>query len=258
MAHCADYGSPSGASHAAIRGVGQDMIPYHNNSFDMIIDSHTHVSRPGAVVNLDPVSTLVRGMVLADDRYYSVGIHPWNAGCYTPRDLGTLRRLAASPRVVAIGETGLDLVHESYEWAQDGKKRILRQAHPDIKRQMELLKFHIELSERVGKPLLLHVVKLYPEVIRLRNKLKPSQPWVVHGFRGKPSLAKDLLRYGFYLSYGEHFNEDAVKRTPPGRMLAETDESRMPIEEIIAALPVTPGVSLPDLWPGHCVGDPQV
>lgn len=223
----------------------------------MVLDSHTHKSHPGAVVNIDPVSTPPRDLVLQDDRYYSVGIHPWNAGCYTRRDVGTLRRLAASPRVVAIGETGLDSVHVSYEWVQKGKTKEVVQAHPDIERQMELLKLHIELSEELGKPLLLHVVKLYPEIIRLRNRLKPSQPWIIHGFRGKPGLAKDLLRYGFYLSYGEKFNEASVRRTPPGRMLAETDESRMPIEEIVAALPVTPAVSLPDLWPGHCAEDPQ-
>ncbi|MDE6066618.1 MAG: TatD family hydrolase [Duncaniella sp.] len=224
----------------------------------IILDSHTHRSRPGVVVNLDPVATPPRDLVLADDRYYSVGIHPWNAGCYTRRDLGTLRRLAASPRVVAIGETGLDMVHVSYVWVPKGKSREIVQAHPDLKVQMELLMHHIELSEHVGKPLVLHIVKLFPEIIRLRKKLKPTQPWIIHGYRGKSGLAKDLLKCGFYLSYGEYFNPQSVKVTPPSRMLAETDESRMPIEEIIAALPVTPGVSLPDLWPGHCAEDPQV
>ncbi|MDE6395190.1 MAG: TatD family hydrolase, partial [Duncaniella sp.] len=130
----------------------------------MVLDSHTHKSRPGAVVNIDPVSTYSRDIVLEDDRYYTVGIHPWNAGCYTARDIGTLRRLAVSPRVVAIGEAGLDAVHESYEWVQKGKSRMVVQAHPDIDKQMELLKQHIELSEQLGKPLLLHVVKLYNEI----------------------------------------------------------------------------------------------
>ena len=223
----------------------------------MVLDSHTHTSRPGAVVNIDPVSTAPRDLVLLDDRYYTVGIHPWNAGCYTPRDLATLRRLAASPRVVAIGETGLDSVHVAYEWVQKGNAKEVVQAHPDVKKQMELLKLHIELSEQLGKPLLLHVVKLYPEIIRLRNKLRPSQPWIIHGFRGKPGLAKDLLKFGFYLSYGERFNPESAGVTPPERMLAETDESRMPLEEIVAALPVTPAVSLPDLWLGHCAEDRQ-
>ena len=227
----------------------------------MIIDSHTHISRPGAVVNIDPVSMPARDIVLADDRYYSVGIHPWNAGCYTPRDVSRLRRLAAHPRVVAIGEPGLDSVHVSYEWMPRGKMMEIVQAKPDFDKQMELLKIHIELSESLGKPLLLHIVKRYPEILKMRIKLKPSQPWIIHGFRGKPGLAKDLLKWGFYLSYGEKFNEASVLVTPPERMLAETDESRVPFDEIVASLPVTPAVSLPQLTalpPAHRAEAQQV
>lgn len=225
----------------------------------MIIDSHTHNSRPGAVVNIDPVSMPPRDIVLSDDRYYTVGIHPWNAGCYTDRDVARLRRLAAHPRVVAIGETGLDSVHVSYEWVPRGKAMEIVQAMPDIDKQMELLRLHIELSETLGKPLLLHIVKRYPEIMKMRIKLKPRMPWIIHGFRGKPGLAKDLLKWGFYLSYGEKFNEASVLVTPPERMLAETDESRVPFDEILASLPVTPAVSLPLLLtPAHCAEDPQV
>ena len=169
----------------------------------MIIDSHTHNSRPGAVVNIDPVSMPPRDIVLAGDRYYTVGIHPWNAGCYTPGDVARMRRLAARPQVVAIGETGLDSVHVSYEWVPKGKSMEIVQAVPDLQKQIELLNIHIELSETLGKPLLLHIVKRFPEIMKMRIRLKPRMPWIIHGFRGKPGLAKDLLRWGFYLSYGE-------------------------------------------------------
>ncbi|MCX4368714.1 MAG: TatD family hydrolase [Duncaniella sp.] len=226
----------------------------------MIIDSHTHNSRPGAVVNIDPVSMPPRDIVLAGDRYYTVGIHPWNAGCYTPGDVARMRRLAARPQVVAIGETGLDSVHVSYEWVPKGKSMEIVQAVPDLQKQIELLNIHIELSETLGKPLLLHIVKRFPEIMKMRIKLKPRMPWIIHGFRGKPGLAKDLLRWGFYLSYGEKFNPESVLATPPGRMLAETDESRVPFDEILASLPVTPAVSLPHLLlpPAHCAEAPQV
>lgn len=210
----------------------------------MILNCHTHTSAPGAVVNIDPVSVPARDIVIADDRYYSVGIHPWNVGCYTPRDVDTLRRLAANPRVVAIGETGLDSVHDTYEWVTRGNALEIVQAHPDIAGQIELLKLHIDLSETLGKPLILHVVKRYPEIQKLRIKLKPAQPWIIHGFRGKPGLARDLLKWGFYLSYGERFNPLSVEATPPERMLAETDDSTLPIQEIIASLPVTPSADL--------------
>lgn len=198
-------------------------------------------------MNIDPVTMPLRDIVMADDRFYSVGIHPWNAGCYTQNDVARLGRLAAKPQVVAIGETGLDSVHVAYEWVARGRVQEIVQAKPDLDKQMELLMIHIELSESLGKPLLLHVVKRYPEIMKLRIKLKPKQPWVIHGFRGKPGLAKDLLKWGFYLSYGEKFNELSVKATPADRMLAETDESDIPFEAILASLPVIPAVSLPDL-----------
>lgn len=223
----------------------------------MIIDSHTHISRPGAVVNIDPVSLPARGFRLMDDRYYSAGIHPWNAGCFTKRDVDRLRRLAFDPHVIAIGEAGLDSVHVAYELVDNGRGKEAVQALPDIEKQMELLRLHVQLSEEAGKPLLLHIVKRYPEIQKLHADLRPRQPWVIHGFRGRPGLAADLLRQGFYLSYGERFNPASVEVTPPGRMLAETDESAVPFEEIVASLPVTPAVSLPDLALGHCAEDPQ-
>ena len=154
-----------------------------------------------------------RGIRLEDDRYYSVGIHPWNAGCYTKRDVDSLNRLARDHRVVAVGETGLDSVHVAYELVSHGTTREVVQALPDIERQLELLMLHIRLSEEVGKPLLLHVVKRYPEILKLRIDLKPRQTWIIHGFRGRPGLAKDLLKWGFYLSYGEMFNPLSVEAT---------------------------------------------
>lgn len=213
----------------------------------MIIDSHTHNPAPGAVMNIDPVAIPPRSLKLEDGMFYSVGIHPWHAGCYTRRDVDRMKRLASDPRVVAIGETGLDSVHVAYEWMKRGNVEEIVQSLPDIDRQMDLLKLHIELSELTGKPLLLHVVKCYPEIMKLNLHLKPTQPWVIHGFRGKPGLAKDLLLRGFYLSYGEKFNPESVEVTPPDRMLAETDESCVPFAEILASLPVMPAVSITDL-----------
>ena len=213
----------------------------------MTIDSHTHTSRPGAVIDIDASQLGVRNPELLPDRWYSVGIHPWNASLYTQRDLSRLRSIARNERVVAIGECGLDSLHVCYELVNNGHTTETVQARPNIKRQMELLKCQIAISEELRKPLLLHVVKLFPDIIRLHKTLRPAMPWVIHGFRGKAGLARELLRHGFYLSYGEEFNIHAVKTTPPDRMMVETDESSMPIDEIVASLPVVPTMTLPEL-----------
>lgn len=213
----------------------------------MTIDSHTHTSRAGAVIDLDPTTMGRRNPRMLSDRWYSVGIHPWNASLATEADLERLRELASRNRVVAIGECGLDTVHESYRRLGEGPGADVVQAVPDLDRQIELLKYHIALSEELRLPLLLHVVKRFPEILALKVKLKPRMPWVIHGFRGKPRLVQELMRHGFYISYGARFNPLSVECTPPDRMMAETDDSSVSLEEVIESLPVKPGITLPEL-----------
>lgn len=212
-----------------------------------MIDNHSHTARPDAVVNLDPSSMEMRDLRLRRGCLYSVGIHPWNVGIATDADLRWVRALAADPRVVAIGETGLDLAHISYGWVWTEGRWEVEQVAPDLDLQMAMLDYHIFLSEHLHKPLILHIVKRYPEIIRLKNKLKPVQPWVIHGFRGKPGLAQDLLKFGFYLSYGEKFNPLSVAVTPPSRMLVETDDSSVPVSRVAEALGVRPRITIPAL-----------
>ena len=73
-------------------------------------------------------------------------------------------------------------------------------------------------------------------MLRIKKEIKPVQTWIIHGFRGKPQLAKQLLRAGFYLSYGEHFNAESVKITPLGKLMIETDESTKDIADIYQAI----------------------
>lgn len=165
-------------------------------------DIHTHNLEAGP----DCIINLPKGHPLPETGYFSVGIHPWEAATATEADMEEIERLASHPRVVAIGETGIDM---------------LRGGSPD--RQREIFERHIALSERTGKPLILHVVKAFPEIIRLRRIHKPRQRWIVHGFRGKPELARELLRHGFDISIGSAYNAAAAAIIPPGRLFHETD-----------------------------------
>lgn len=183
----------------------------------MILDIHTHRPAPGAIVNVDPVDP-----VTLDRQYlYSVGLHPWNSDRVTPEALARLDSLAADPAVVAIGETGLD---------------ALRGAAIDF--QQHLFDHHSELSESLRKPLIIHAVKTFPLVIAARRRHNPAMPWIIHGFRGKPQLADELLRHGFYLSVGARVNPASLAVIPSDRLLAETDDSRLPISAILSTLPV--------------------
>lgn len=196
-------------------------------------DNHTHNLRPHSVVNIDPSVFRQRELGLRRGYLYSVGIHPWNALRASMSDIRAVKALAVDPRVVAIGETGLDSIHAGCQ--------------KDMEAQTELLDYHIFLSEYLCKPLLLHIVRRYPDIIRLKNRLRSVQPWVIHGFRGKPELADELVRAGFYLSYGERFNPASVAVTPPDRLLVETDESSLPVGIVARRLGVIPKVTLPAL-----------
>lgn len=190
-----------------------------------MLDIHTHHhDRHDAVINLND------GEMPLDAYIYSAGVHPWDT--VLPDEEIDLRMervayLSRLPQVVAIGEAGLDR---------------LRGTSLDLQR--EILMRQVAISESAGKPMILHVVKAFPEIIRLRKELKPSQSWIIHGFRGKPQLAEELLRAGFHISLGEHFNPVSAAVIPPDRLFVETDESLMPVEQIAARFPHQPEACL--------------
>lgn len=177
----------------------------------MIKDIHTHrTDAREAVISVNPWEFApVEGLC------YSVGIHPWQAARAVEADFDRLAECATSGNVLMIGECGIDKLRGG-----------------DLSMQTGVLERHIALSEQVGKPLVLHCVRASNELCRLRRLLRPSMPWIVHGFRGNARVASQLLDAGFYLSYGERFNPEALAATPADRLLAETDESPLPIDEI--------------------------
>ena len=168
------------------------------------IDAHTHdhTADHEAVVCVTPRQEL------GARRYYSVGIHPWEADTATDTDWQRLRAMAVDPRVVAVGECGLDTRH-------------LPAVAMEV--QTAVFKRQAALAEELGKPLIIHCVGAYNQLIALRNELRPTVPWIVHGFRGKPQLAADLVRHGFYISLDPRHNPDVPAAIPADRLLHETD-----------------------------------
>lgn len=187
-----------------------------------ILDIHTHHSapQPDAVVSVSAdMFNPIEGQL------YSVGIHPWLTCGEIPDELWEkLEEAARHPQVVAIGECGIDLVKGG-----------------PLYKQMLVMKRQIELSEEVGKPLVIHCVHAHDMVIGLKKDLKPTQNWLVHGFRGKPTIARMFTDAGIWLSFGATFNDKSVGIVPSGMLLAETDESEVSIEDIITKLSVLSG-----------------
>lgn len=182
-------------------------------------DIHSHSLPADPAVADATVTSVEPGALLGPDRWYSVGIHPWHASEATEATLRRLEADAASPRVVAIGETGIDLTRGG-----------------DVALQTELFVRHAMLAEELAKPLIIHAVGSWNELIALRRRLNPAVEWVIHGFRGKPQLARQLVRAGFSLSLGEKFNPQSVAEIPSDRLYVETDESLLPIARLREAV----------------------
>ena len=190
-----------------------------------ILDIHTHhpAPQPNAVVCVSPDD-----FNPIENQLYSVGIHPWKTADALSDDiLEKLEAAAEHPQVVAIGECGSDKI----------------QGGP-LFRQMQVMRRQIELSEKVGKPLIIHNVHAQDIIIGVKKDLNPTQPWLVHGFRGKPTIAKMLTDTGIWLSFNDKFNDMSVTETPIQFMLAETDESETPIADIITKLSSLKGEDL--------------
>jgi len=184
----------------------------------MYYDLHTHHFPEGnedicTIVNISAPYPPLEG---AGGGNYSVGIHPW----YIQKDniekeLDLIEKYASSPNVKAIGECGLDKLCET-----------------DFELQKEVFLSHISISEKVKKPLIIHCVKSFDEIILLKKKIQPKQAWIIHGFRGKPQQAKQLIEQGFYLSFGLNFNEQTIQNIPIERIFLETDDSGCDIRTI--------------------------
>jgi TatD DNase family protein len=120
---------------------------------------------------------------------HSIGLHPWYIGdaANLPLQIISINNyLAKKPeQLVAIGETGLDkLCNISF----DTQKKVFQQ--------------HITWSEQYQKPLIIHCVRAYQEVLAFRKIAKPTMPWVLHGFDKNVELAIQLYRHEFRFSLG--------------------------------------------------------
>lgn len=165
-----------------------------------IDDIHTHNPlADNAIINLNR-----GGLPSRPGAVYSVGWHPWWDG--TP-DWPWIESTARLPQVVQIGECGIDR----------------RKGAAPVEEQLVLTERHARLAEDTGKPLLLHIVGAWSEIIALRKRLRPAQRWIIHGFRGNATLARQLLDAGFDISLGLRYNPAAAAVIPPDRLHRETD-----------------------------------
>lgn len=207
-------------------------------------DSHTHIDYPvddSAEVNVDGLVNAARAAGIArmvnvgcdvpssrwsvqtaeehPEIYAAVAIHPNDVAAAEPDRAAVLKEiesLASAPRVVAVGETGLDYYRD----------------HSDPELQRQWFRAHIEIARAVGKPVMIHDREAHADVLSVLEEYAPWPPHSVifHCFSGDAELAARCAEAGYVMSFAGNVTfknaqplRDAAAVAPPELMLAETD-----------------------------------
>ncbi|AZA78440.1 hydrolase TatD [Chryseobacterium sp. G0186] len=167
------------------------------------------------------------------DSPYSIGIHPKDINM---TDIG--KQLEWMKRMIlqncfAIGECGLD---SRFSIAQKIQEEVFLQ--------------QIKIANEVKKPVIIHCVRKFYEVISFKKRA--TQPMIIHGFNKKQQIATDLLANNFYLSFGKAvlYNlslQDILKNTPIDKLFLETDNEDFNIEELYLKVSEIKKISLEQL-----------
>lgn len=148
------------------------------------------------------------------DVYATVAVHPTEVTGLTDDDYAELERLARDPRVVAVGESGLD-----YYWDRTA---------PDD--QQHHFRRHIDLAKQVGKPLMIHDRDAHADVLRILREEGPPDRVVLHAFSGDADMARECVAAGYILSFPGVITfknapglREAAAVVPIDQLLVETD-----------------------------------
>lgn len=165
--------------------------------------------------------------------HYSVGIHPWYIDeTRLENDLKVMEEKLKLTECLALGECGLD-------------KRI----EIPLTKQIDVFEKQIVLAEKYRKPLVLHLVAAFDELIAIQKRVKISVPVIIHGFSKNEQIAKQLINHGFYLSFGKYLLRNpelklVFQSVPNDRIFLETDTVEETIEEVYALAAKYKNISL--------------
>ena len=149
--------------------------------------------------------------------YAAVGIHPENCHDFTPAQIDDLRALAARPKVVAIGEIGLD-----YYWAENPPREL----------QQDVLRRQMALAQELSLPVIIHDRDAHADTMAIVREF-PRVTGVFHCFAGSVEMARELLALGWMLSFNGAITFKNARRAPEvvaavplERLMIETDSHR--------------------------------
>lgn len=169
--------------------------------------------------------------------HYSIGIHPWYiVEDRLEADLAIIENKLKEHNCLAIGECGLD-------------KRI------DISLDLQQVVFEKQLllAQKYNKPVVIHCVADFQEMVEIKKRLHISVPMIIHGFSKNEQIAKQLVDNGFYLSFGKYLLQSkslgttlemVFKNIPDNRIFLETDTVEDGIEKVYDLAAEIKGISI--------------
>ena len=196
-------------------------------------DAHTHK----VSVDKNVFSILNTDLNSTDfTKSFSIGIHPWFINVEKMEAvLLIVEEKLKQANCLALGECGLDKMTKA-----------------DFEVQKYVFRKQILASEKCQKPLLIHCVKAYPEIINLKKEIKPRQNWIIHGFNKNLQVAQSLLKNGIILSFGAAIMnnkklQEVVLEISLGNILVETDDADIEIQEIYQKIALIRNIKLEEL-----------
>ncbi len=183
------------------------------------VNIHTHnFNDTGlSIINLFPEDI----KKIKKNKFYSAGIHPWKVGNINVYEqLQQTERISKQENILAVGEIGLDKLY------------------PDFDLQKEVFLKQIKIGETVRKPILVHCVKAYSELAEIMKKENIKVPVIIHRYSGNITIARQLIRFGCYFSFGhELFNTKSktpgvFKNIPSENIFLETDDAKTDIKDV--------------------------
>jgi len=167
---------------------------------------------------------------------YSIGIHPWHIQeSRLESDLKIIEAKLQLKECLALGECGLD-------------KRI----EIPLELQIGVFEKQILLAEKYQKPLVLHLVAAFDELIAIKKRMQITVPVIIHGFSKNQQVAKQLIDNGFYLSFGKyllrnHELETVFQSIPDDKFFLETDTMEETLDEVYNLAAKYKNINVPDL-----------
>lgn len=168
--------------------------------------------------------------------YYSMGIHPWFIKEATlDQEFEILTQKIQDKNCLAIGECGLD-------------KRI----DVPLDLQQAVFERQLLLAQHVQKPVIIHCVAAFDELIECTKRLQIEVPIIVHGFSKNSQVANQLIQQGFYISFGKYLFQmpnlaSVLNQIPEERFFLETDTALQSIEDVYQLVAKSKGISVPAL-----------